>query len=146
MRAGREDGCGQVYDQDANPLLYQDEYIVVQDKAFVASNCPDAPYPLTEASCFLTNWRFLAIGEPRAHVDVQSTKGQGHAHYAVVAQTDCACDFLEIYLDEVREIKKTLLGELKLRMNVGTVEITELPKPFKKELKKALEWYLTAKR
>jgi hypothetical protein len=146
MRAGREDGCGQVYDQEANPLLYQDEYIVIQDKAFVASNCPDAPYPLTEANCYLTNWRFLAIGDPQAHVDVQTTQSHGYSHYAVVGQTDCACDYLEVYLDEVREVKKTLLGELKLRMQVGTVDITELPKAFRKELQKALEWYLTPKR
>ncbi|NIP34372.1 MAG: hypothetical protein GWN18_05490, partial [Thermoplasmata archaeon] len=72
MRSGREDGCGQVYDQEANPLLYQDEYIVSRDKAFVASNCPDAPFPLTETECYLTNWRLLAIGEPEAYVDVQT--------------------------------------------------------------------------
>ena len=146
MRAGREDGCGQVYDQEAKPLLYQDEYIVIEEKAFVASNCPDAPYPLTEANCFLTNWRFLAIGPPRSHMDVQTTQARGHAHYAVVGQTDCACDFLEVYLDEVREIKRTLLGEVKLRMKMGMVEITELPKPFRKELQKALEWYLKSNR
>ncbi len=146
MRAGREDGCGQVYDVDANPMLYQDEYIVSQDKAFVASNCPDAPYPLTEANCYLTNWRFLAIGEPQSHVDVQTTQSHGYSRYAVVGQTDCACEFLEVYLDEVREVKRTLLGELKLRMSVGTVDITELAKVFRKELQKALEWYLTPKR
>ncbi len=146
MRSGREDGCGQVYDQDARPLLYQDEYIVVQDRAFVASNCPEAPYPLIEANVYLTNWRFLAIGDPRAHVDV-GTVGYGTArHYAVVGQTDWACEYLEVYLDEVREYKKSLLGELKLRMGVGTVELTELPKPFKVELTKALDWYLTPKR
>ena len=146
MRSGREDGCGHVYDQEANPLLYQDEYIVSQDKAFVTSNCPDAPFPLIEAECYLTNWRLLAIGEPSAHVDVQTTQSGGYSHYAVVGQTDCACEYLEIYLDEVREFKKSLLGELKLRMSVGTVEITELAKPFKKELQKALEWYLTPRR
>ena len=142
MRSGREDGCGQVYDQEANPLLYQDEYIVSQDKAFVASNCPEAPMSLTEANCYLTNWRFLAIGEPQAHVDIETTRSHGHDHYAVVGQTECACEYLEVYLDEVREFKRSLLGELKLRLQVGTVEITELSKPFRKELHKALEWYI----
>lgn len=146
MRSGLEDGCNQVYDQEANPLLYQDEYIVSTDNAFVASNCPEAPFALAEVTCYLTNWRFLAIGEPKAHVDVQRTSAHGYDHYAVVGQTDCACDYLEVYLDEVREFKRTLLGELKLRMNVGTVEITELAKPFRKELLKALEWYLTPNR
>ena len=146
MRSGREEGCGHVYDQQANPLLFQDEYIVTQEKAFVASNCPEAPFPISEVTCYLTNWRFLAIGEPQAHVDVQRTSAHGYDHYAVVAETDCACEFLEVYLDEVREFKRSLLGELKLRMTVGTVEITELSKPFRKELMKALEWYLTPNR
>jgi hypothetical protein len=143
MRAGREDGCGQVYDQDAQPLLYQDEYIVSQDKAFVGSNVPEAPYPLTEADIYLTNWRLLAIGEPHAHVDVQAT---GSQHYAVIGGSECACEYLEVFLDEVREFKKSLLGELKLRMQVGTVEISGLSKPFRAELGKALDWYLTPKR
>jgi hypothetical protein len=142
MRSGREDGANQVYDQEAKPLLYQDEYVVVSDKAFVASNVPEAPFPLTEANCYLTNWRFLAIGEPQAYVDVQRTSSIGYSHYAVVGETDCACDYLEVYLDEVREFKRTLLGELKLRMVVGTVDLTELSKPFRKELLKALEWYI----
>ncbi len=147
MRAGREDGCGQIYDADANVMLYQDEYVVSKDNGFVASNCPDAPYPVTEADVFLTNWRIVALGPMKAHVDVQTVTAGTHSHLSVVpGGAVCACDYLEIFLDEVREVKKTLLGELKLRMQVGTVEISGLTKPFRTELFKALEWYLTPRR
>ena len=147
MRAGREDGCGQIYDADGTVLLYQDEYVVSKDKGFVASNCPDAPYPMTEADVYLTNWRIVAMGPMKTHMDVQTVTAGTHSHLSVVpGGTTLAADYLEVFLDEVREVKKTLLGELKLRMQVGTVEISGLTKPFRTELIKALEWYLTPKR
>ena len=147
MRAGREDGCGQIYDRDANVLLYQDEYVVAKDKGFVSSNCPEAPYPVTEADVYLTNWRFVALGPMKPFVDVQ-TVSDGTARHLSVAPGgyQCACDYLELFLDEVREVKKSLLGELKLRMKVGTVEMSGLSKPFRNEIAKALEWYLSVKR
>ena len=146
MRSGREDGCGHVYDQGANVLLYQDEYVVSKDKAFVSSNCPDAPYPLTEADLYLTNWRLVAIGPKGSHVDVQTVTSGTQQHLSVVGDATCACEYIEVYLDEVREFKKTLLGELKLRLQVGMVEISGLSKPFRVELAKALEWYLTPRK
>jgi hypothetical protein len=144
MRSGREDGCGQVYDQDANVLLYQDEYIVSRAKGFIGSNCPEAPFPVTETEIFLTNWRLVALGPKEAHVEVNQVKSGTHSHFTVIpGGSECACEFLEVYLDEVREFKKTLLGELKLRLRVGTVELSGLEKPFRVELVKALDWYLT---
>ena len=145
MRSGREDGCGQVYDQDANVLLYQDEYVVVKEKGFISSNCPDAPYPLTESELYLTNWRLIALGPQGTYHSVDTVSDGMHQHYTV-GGGECACDFLEVYLDEVKELKKSLLGELKLRMIVGQVELTGLSKPFRSELVKALEWYLTPRR
>jgi len=145
MRAGREDGYGQVYDQNAQVLLYQDEHVVSTDKAFVTSNSPAAPFPVTETDLFLTNWRLIALGKPEAHVDVARV-GEGMHQHMSVASTITACDFLEVYLDEVMEYKKSLLGELKLRMRVGMVEMTGLSKPFRSELLQALDWYLTPKR
>jgi len=147
MRAGREDGSGQVYDQDANLLMYQDEYVVSKDNGFVASNCPDAPFPIVEATVYLTNWRLVALGPMTSHVDVQTVSAGTHSHLSVVpGGVRSAAPYLEIFLDEVREFKKTLLGEIKLRMQVGTVELTSVSKPFRVELAKALEWYLTPKR
>jgi len=145
MRAGREDGCGQVYDQQANLVLYQDEYVVSKDKGFVESNCPEAPYPVTEADVYLTNWRFVALGPLKTLVEVDRVQMGTRAHLAV-GQSTCACDFLEVYLDEVKEFKKSLMGELKLRMKVGTVEVQGVSKPFRAELTKALDWYLKSKR
>jgi hypothetical protein len=146
MRSGREDGCGQVYDQDANVLLYQDEYVVSKNKCFVGSNSPEAPFPVTEVDLHLTNWRLVALGPKESVVDVRTVVAGTHSHLSVVPATDrCACDFLELYLDEVREFKKSLMGELKLRLRVGTVEISGLGKPFRTELIKALDWYLTPK-
>jgi hypothetical protein len=147
MRAGREDGLSQVYDVEANPLLYQDEYIVTQDKCFIGCNAPDAPFPVTEVQLFLTNWRLVALGEKEPLVHVDTVMEYGQQHYRVRPEGEqFACSFLEVYLDEVREFKKSLLGELKLRLNVGTVEISDLPKPFRVELIKALDWYLTPNR
>lgn len=147
MRAGREDGCGQVYDQDANLLMYQDEYIVSKDNVFIASNCPEAPFPIIEATVYLTNWRLVALGPLTNHVEVQTVTAGTHSHLTVVpGGAQCAAPYLEIFLDEVREFKKTLLGEIKLRMQVGTLEISSVSKPFRVELFKALEWYLTPKR
>ena len=50
------------------------------------------------------------------------------------------------YLDEVKEFKKSLLGELKLRMRVGMVEISGVTKAFRTELVKALDWYIRSRR
>jgi hypothetical protein len=145
MRSGREDGCGQVYDQDANVLLFQDEYVVAKDEGFIGSNCPSAPFPITETQLFLTNWRLVALSDPQTVVNVQRVAEGTHAHLTVLpGSSECACDYLEVYLDEVREFKKSLLGEIKLRMQVGTVELTGLSKPFRAELAKALDWYLTS--
>lgn len=147
MRAGREDGCGQVYDQDANLLMYQDEYVVSKDDGFITSNCPEAPFPIIEATVYLTNWRLVALGQMTSHVDVQTVTSGTHSHLSVVpGGFKCVAPYLEIFLDEVREFKKTLLGEIKLRMQVGTVELSSISKPFRVELAKALEWYLTARR
>ena len=147
MRSGREDGCGQVYDQEAQLLLYHDEYVVSNDKGFVSSNCPEAPFPLIEADLHLTNWRLVALGPKQSVVDVHTVSEGTARHLSVLPSTGrCACDYLMLYLDEVREFKKSLLGELKLRMTVGTVELSGLGKPFRAELAKALDWYLTPKR
>jgi hypothetical protein len=147
MRAGREDGCGQVYDQDANLLMYQDEYVVSRDDVFITSNCPEAPFPIIEATVYLTNWRLVALGQMVNHVDVQTVTSGTHSHLSVVpGGVKCAASYLEIFLDEVREFKKSLLGEIKLRMQVGTVDISSVSKPFRVELFKALEWYLTPRR
>ena len=147
MRTGREDGLSQVYDGEANPLLYQDEYIVTQDKCFVGSNSPDAPFPVTEVQLYLTNWRLVALGEKEPLVHVDTVMEYGQQHYRVRPEgQQYACPYLEVYLDEVREFKKSLLGELKLRLQVGTVEISDLAKPFRVELVKALDWYLTPNR
>ena len=145
MRAGREEGSGQVYDQQANLVLFKDEYVVSKDKGFVGSNCPEAPYPVTEASIYLTNWRIVALGPIGTQVEVDRVQTGTHAHLTV-GQSRMACDFLEVYLDEVKEFKKSLMGELKLRMKVGTVEISGVSKPFKTELSKALDWYLKSHR
>lgn len=145
MRAGREDGCGQVYDQEANLVLFKDEYVVSKDNGFVGSNCPEAPYPVTEADIYLTNWRFVALGPMRTLVDVDRVQMGTRGHLAV-GQSRPACDFLEVYLDEVKEFKKSLMGELKLRMKLGTVEVSGVSKPFKAELSKALDWYLKSSR
>jgi hypothetical protein len=147
MRAGREDGSGQVYDPDANLLMYQDEYVVSTDSCFITSNCPEAPFPIIEATVYLTNWRLVALGPLVSHVDVQTVSAGTHSHLSVVpGGVKSVAPYLEIFLDEVREFKKTLLGEIKLRMQVGTIEISSVSKPFRVELSKALEWYLTPKR
>jgi hypothetical protein len=145
MRSGREDGCGQVYDQDANLLLFTDEYVVSKDRGFIGSNSPNAPFPVTETDLVLTNWRLVALGDMQPVMNVERIGTGAHAHLTVVPGSKAnACEFLEVYLDEVRDLKKTLLGELKLRMQVGTVEMSGMTKAFRVELVKALDWYLTS--
>ena len=80
-------------------------------------------------------------------VDVQTVAEGTQRHLSVTpGGFGCACNYLEVFLDEVREVKKSLLGEMKLRMKVGTVDMSGMSKPFRSELAKALEWYLTVKR
>lgn len=142
MRAGKDDGFGQVYDQEARVILYQDEYVVSEDKGFVSSSCRDAPFPLTEGQVFLTNWRLVVLGPSEAQIHVDRVSDLSHSGLRVRPElSQSVCSFLEVYLDEVTEFKKSLLGELKLKLAGGSVEVSGISKPFRVELLKALEWY-----
>ena len=142
MRAGREDGYGYIYDEECKLLLYQDEYVVTKEKGFVASDSPHAPFPVTEGELMLTNWRLVCLGPTRQEVHVDTVQTLSHRGMRVRPElSHPICDYLEIYLDEVKDFKKTLLGEIKLSVSRGSVEVSGITKEFRSELLKALEWY-----
>ncbi len=147
MRAGREDGFGYIYDKDCELLLYQDEYVVSQEKGFVTSDSPLAPFPVTEGELMLTNWRLVCLGPSRQEVHVDTVQTLSHRGMRVRPElSHPICDYLEIYLDEIRDFKKTLLGEVKLSVLRGAVEVSGVSKEFRSELLKALDWYSRSKR
>lgn len=147
MRSGREEGFGHVYDAKGKPMLFQEEYVVKQNKCFVSSDCPEAPLGLMEGEVYLTNWRILALG-PLKQVIVTDTLASGTYHAARIRHdlSKPACDFLEVYLDEIRDMKKTLLGDLKLFVPRGCIDVGGSSKEFRAELMKAVEWYLRSRR
>jgi len=147
MKAGRVDGFGRVYDARGKPLLYQEEYIVQQNRGFVSSDAPDAPLSLMEGDMYLTNWRLLVLGPVKQEfvTDEVSTEGYHSARFRPDLSKP-ACDYLELYLDEVRNAKRSILGDLKLFVPRGCVDVSGTSKEFKGELLKAVEWYLRSRR
>jgi hypothetical protein len=147
MRAGREDGYGHIYDAKCKPMLYQEEYVVTQQKGFVQCDCPEAPLPITEGDLYLTNWRLVALGPMAQDFAIDTVTFASHAGARIRPDlSHPVCDYLEIYLDEVLEAKKSLLGDVKLYVRRGTVDLSGTTKEFKSELLKAVEWYQRSRR
>lgn len=147
MRAGKEEGLEQVYDDEGHVILYQDEYIVSQEQCICGSSVPRVHFPLTEGTLHLTNWRIVMLGKMETLVEVDTVSESIHRGMRLRPELERkVCPFLEVYLDEVTEYKKTLLGEVKLTVGQGTVDISNLSKQLRGELLKALDWYLKSRK
>ncbi len=147
MRAGREDGFGRIYDAKGRPMLYQEEYVVTQNKGFVSCDVPEAPLPITEGDVYLTNWRLLCLGPMKEDYATEAVTFASHAGARVRPDLSRpVCDYLELYLDEVIEAKKSILGDVKLLVPRGTIDMSGMSKEFRAEVLKAVEWYQRSRR